>query len=102
MRETREEVGVNLTGGGFEFAGRLDDREVKNGRLVISAFVFILKDEAETPALVLQEEEVADAWWVSLDQFEHYLDKTLPEKQCLVSDFFPANRSDRQVRAEVG
>lgn len=63
VRETLEEVGLSLSGG--ERLGRLDDLEGRHaGRaagMVISAFVYHLP---EPGALVRQESEVREAFWV--------------------------------------
>jgi ADP-ribose pyrophosphatase YjhB (NUDIX family) len=63
VRETLEEVGLSLAGG--ERLGRLDDLEGRHaGRangMVISAFVYHLP---EPGALVRQESEVREAFWV--------------------------------------
>jgi 8-oxo-dGTP pyrophosphatase MutT (NUDIX family) len=63
VRETLEEVGLSLASG--ERLGRLDDLEGRHaGRsagLVISAFVYHLP---EPSALVRQESEVREAFWV--------------------------------------
>jgi len=91
IRETREEVGLNLTKGGFAFLGQLNDRVAsrKGGRrLIVSAFVFLCevgsddrkcvdsrKDNvaiingeigAAWETLTLQAKEVAEAWWVDI------------------------------------
>ncbi len=60
-RETREEVGLDLRGA--EYLGRLDDLRGAHVPLVVSCFVFGLRDR---PALSLDEEEVADAFWFPL------------------------------------
>jgi len=67
MRETREEVGLDLASGA-RLVGRLDDlRAVAKGKLLplsISPFVFHLERDAP---LVLNE-EAADAFWLPLDR----------------------------------
>lgn len=63
MRETREEVGIDL--GGAESLGQLDDRDASPGRLgtlVLSAFVFRLP--ARVPAH--GNHEVRSVLWVPL------------------------------------
>jgi len=59
-RETREEVGVDLTGA--EYLGRLDDVHAKGSPLVISAFVYL----ATASELKLREREVREVFWLSL------------------------------------
>jgi len=66
-RETREEVGLDLTAA--ELLGRLDDLEGGNalrGPLVLSAFVYRL---ATRPPLVRQNDEVQTTLWVPLHMF---------------------------------
>jgi 8-oxo-dGTP pyrophosphatase MutT (NUDIX family) len=66
VRETREEVGIDLAARGA-LLGRLDDLEAvaraKRTGLVISPFVFALSGEAP---LTFDAEEVAEALWVPL------------------------------------
>jgi len=65
VRETREEIGVDLTDGG-ELLGTLDDiRASANGQtieLVISSFVYLV---GASPSLELSS-EVAETLWVSI------------------------------------
>ena len=69
IRETREEVGLDLTAKGWERFGRLvDDRMIqpKGKPLAVAMFGFAATDDASVPTagLTLQPSEVADAWWV--------------------------------------
>lgn len=61
-RETREELGLDLTGA--EYLGRIDDLPGAHFPIVISCFVFGLR---RRPVLVLAAEEIADAFWVPLE-----------------------------------
>lgn len=65
IRETREEVGVELAMS--ECVARLPDVQAftrsKKGRLVVSVFVFVVKREVE---IVPQSSEVATTLWVPL------------------------------------
>jgi 8-oxo-dGTP pyrophosphatase MutT (NUDIX family) len=63
VRETREEVGLDLTGAGH-LLGRLDDVEPRSGAplVVVSPFVFAVADGA----LLRPNHEVALAIWVPL------------------------------------
>ncbi len=67
LRETREEVGVDLMQA--EELGRLDDLEGNHGRLppriVVSAFVYL----AAAPLVLDTNHEVEDAFWVPLRFF---------------------------------
>ena len=69
LRETREEVGLDL-GRQARLVGVLDDvRAMAKGRrldLVIRPFVFELEDRSAT--LTLQEEEVASVLWAPLEE----------------------------------
>lgn len=68
-RETREEVGLNLSGGGFEVLARLDDVKVTQSKgrpLVVAVFVF-RQLTPQSPPLELQTSEVAEAWWTDFD-----------------------------------
>ena len=85
IRECQEEVGLNLSGGGFSYVGQLDDRIARRTpgtRLVLSSFVFAAqgampssKPSGPTPdghgawqPLALQPSEVADAWWCDVGE----------------------------------
>lgn len=61
LRETREEVGVDLTGA--EPLGQLDDLQGVAVPIVVSAFVYAL----EAPRLLVLSDEVREAFWVPLD-----------------------------------
>jgi 8-oxo-dGTP pyrophosphatase MutT (NUDIX family) len=75
IRETREEVGLDLTNGGFEFMGQLDDRVVNRTttrRYVVSSFVFLEKPFINSKVshcdhFTLQPSEISDAWWEDVD-----------------------------------
>ncbi len=66
-RETLEEVGIDLAEG--TFLGWLDDVEPRRapGQLVVSTVVVAIDSEPER----LDTREVAEAFWVPLDRFEH-------------------------------
>ena len=69
-REVFEEVGLQLKSPDFKLLGRLDDREVRNKLstkcvMVLSAFVY-LQTRDETPAITLQNSEVASCYWVPI------------------------------------
>jgi len=68
IRETREEVGLDLRSTAWELLGPLDDRPaVRKGglaTLVVRPFVFLAS--APPPQPVLAAAEVAAAWWVPL------------------------------------
>ena len=68
VRETREEVGIDLSAGGFEYLGQLDDRtDGPRNRIVICPFVFVGSEGVNTH-LKPCASEVAAAWWCSLDE----------------------------------
>lgn len=67
LRETREEVGLDLTTA--RTLGRLDDVETHLRGLVVRAYVFELAGDsafADGPALAVPNAEVAEALWVPL------------------------------------
>ena len=69
MRETIEEVGLDLSGA--QLLGRLDDnvspsRRAAPPKLVISAFVFAINDPAP---LLTPNREVAAVHWLGLQRF---------------------------------
>ena len=71
IRETREEIGLDLSSDGWERLGRLvDDRIVQtriSGKpLAVSLLGFAARAESPVASseLALQSSEVADAWWV--------------------------------------
>mmetsp|Transcript_27186 Transcript_27186/g.63545 ORF Transcript_27186/g.63545 Transcript_27186/m.63545 type:complete len:291 (+) Transcript_27186:114-986(+) len=67
VREAMEEVGLDVENAqDFEYLGRLSDTRVSK-RMIMCAFVFLLKPGRETPPLKLQEAEVQCAWWLSLE-----------------------------------
>lgn len=61
LRETREEVGLDLTNA--RMLGRLDDVETHQRGLVVRPYVFELR---ELPRLAVPNVEVAEALWVPL------------------------------------
>lgn len=66
IRETREEVGLDLTAPNFERFGRLVDDRIIHPRgqpMAVSMFGFAAREDIS--GLQLQPSEVADAWWVS-------------------------------------
>ncbi|CEH16461.1 peroxisomal nudix hydrolase [Ceraceosorus bombacis] len=71
MRETWEEVGLDLAESEFLSIGQLDDREIttslgKRLLMVLSPYVF-LQTSPFSPLPELQETEVASAHWIPLD-----------------------------------
>ncbi|KAM0754860.1 hypothetical protein T439DRAFT_309686 [Meredithblackwellia eburnea MCA 4105] len=71
MRETWEEVGLDLAEKEWLAIGQLDDREIttslgKRLLMILSPFVF-LHTSAHTPVPELQASEVASAHWVPLE-----------------------------------
>ena len=71
MRETAEEVGLDLSGA--RLLGQLTDNVspalLKPPRLIISAYVFGLPGAAPHPPLRLSPDEVAAARWLNLRRF---------------------------------
>eukprot|EP00617_Octactis_speculum_P025586 CAMPEP_0185764686 /NCGR_PEP_ID=MMETSP1174-20130828/23662_1 /TAXON_ID=35687 /ORGANISM="Dictyocha speculum, Strain CCMP1381" /LENGTH=312 /DNA_ID=CAMNT_0028447341 /DNA_START=31 /DNA_END=969 /DNA_ORIENTATION=+ len=74
VRETREEVGLDVIGGGFDLLGQLDDRMINSGgkkkKMVISVFIFGQRDGHPRPTLKIQPGEVASAWWAPFEELE--------------------------------
>ncbi|CAO3680406.1 unnamed protein product [Umbelopsis ramanniana] len=73
VRETWEEVGLDLNAEDFIPVGRLDDREItsaQDGKLImmLSPFVY-LQVSPQTPTLKLQTSEVASVHWIPLQFF---------------------------------
>lgn len=70
MRETQEEIGLDL--GGHTLLGRLDDRSAySRGRRVdlsLSTFVFLQPPDAAPPRLALSAAEVSGARWVAASE----------------------------------
>lgn len=68
IRETREEVGIDLTSQG-RFVGALDDLptlgRLSASTMVVAPMVFVL--DRDPGALEIDEREVAEALWVPLD-----------------------------------
>jgi 8-oxo-dGTP pyrophosphatase MutT (NUDIX family) len=64
VRETREEVGIQLTG--HELLGRLPIVTTRSRRMRVLPFVFQLKSTVSTRV----NEEVADTFWVPLSDLE--------------------------------
>jgi 8-oxo-dGTP pyrophosphatase MutT (NUDIX family) len=72
-RETLEEVGLELRGA--EYLGRLDDIAGGKAAIVVSAFVYAVR---EAPPLVLNS-EVEQAFWLPMARFleaEHHLQRS--------------------------
>jgi isopentenyldiphosphate isomerase len=69
LRETQEEVGLNMKEQMFHFCGRLSSTQpYRKSKLVVCPFVFI-QMQATTSILKLQQSEVAGVRWVSLNHF---------------------------------
>ncbi|RYY38191.1 NUDIX domain-containing protein [archaeon] len=72
VRETAEEVGLDLRSGPFHYLGRLNDSYAYNPRkkrtLVLSRFVFVQTCKI-TPPLMLCADEVAAVRWAPLSLF---------------------------------
>lgn len=72
VRETAEEVGIDLRRGPFHYLGRLNDSYAYNPRkkrtLILSRFVFVQTCKI-TPPLTLCADEVAAVRWASLSLF---------------------------------
>lgn len=71
MRETWEEVGLDLAEKEWLSVGALDDREITSSLgakllMVLSPHVF-LSTSKDTPSPELQESEVASAHWVPIE-----------------------------------
>jgi len=70
VRETREEVGIDLSAG-FTFLGRLDDRPVYTGGMAVQGSAFCvgvwLQTVPSTLPMRLQQDEVADVRWVAVE-----------------------------------
>ncbi|MBX3250923.1 MAG: CoA pyrophosphatase [Myxococcales bacterium] len=75
LRETREELGLDLSGA--RLLGRLDDVETHRPGLVVRPFVFEVQGDA--PTLAVPNREVAEAVWAPLsplvrgERDAHYL-----------------------------
>ena len=71
IRETHEEIGLDLSKEAFKYLGRLNDRVVvqNNKKLVVSCLLF-KQIHQNTPKLSLDAREVAACGWVSLDHFK--------------------------------
>jgi 8-oxo-dGTP pyrophosphatase MutT (NUDIX family) len=68
-REALEEVGIGLANA--HYIGRLDDlggRAAASSKMVVSAYVYHMTDHA---TIEIDQDEVADAFWVSLDHLVH-------------------------------
>eukprot|EP00760_Papus_ankaliazontas_P025395 PhM_4_TR2689/c0_g1_i1/m.12989 len=69
IRETREEVGINLLNDDYVFLGQLPDANVFRGNgMVLSTFVF-MHTGVWKPVTRLSTREVAGIRWVSLNRF---------------------------------
>lgn len=93
IRETREETGLDLSDTvAYQLLGRLNDRLINRSgqieRAVLSAFIFYQVPGIVTAPFYLQPEEVASAFWVSLDYMhqasptvcEHIIHRKLPSE----------------------
>lgn len=65
-RETREEIGLDLATA--QYLGRLSDIAPGGLHIVISCFIYAVK---HLPALHLAREEIADAFWVPVPEFNN-------------------------------
>jgi 8-oxo-dGTP pyrophosphatase MutT (NUDIX family) len=80
IRETSEEVGIDLTEGG-ETLGRLDTIKTRNPlipRIDVTPFVFVapasfhITEEGHEAQRLVLNHEVAAAFWVSIDYLKHH------------------------------
>ena len=69
-RETREELGIDISGDAFEYLGRLDDAWATK-KMAVSCYVYH-QTAAQTPPFVLSSGEVERTHWVDL---RHIADK---------------------------
>lgn len=76
LRETFEEVGIDLAETDYVSIGQLDDREIttslgKRLLMILSSFVYLylkpIEDDQE-PKLDIESDEVAAAYWVPIEQ----------------------------------
>lgn len=65
-RETREEIGLDLSGA--HYLGRLSDIAPGGLQIVVSCFVYAVKDH---PVVHLAQDEIADAFWVSVRELNN-------------------------------
>lgn len=77
-RETLEEIGINLSEDQYPFVTRLDDRRIHRAgsssrsssssrHEALCAFVFMQSSKARNDKFILEPNEVASAFWVSID-----------------------------------
>ena len=68
VRETKEELGLETKEEDFVFL-----KEWKNPRGWEFAEIYLLETDVELSSMTLQEEEVAEVKWLSLEEFEKLL-----------------------------
>ncbi|EGG02051.1 uncharacterized protein MELLADRAFT_117629 [Melampsora larici-populina 98AG31] len=76
LRETFEEVGIDLAEEDYLLIGQLDDREIttslgKRLLMILSSFVYLYTKPSQDdhdPKLEIDSDEVASAYWVPIDQ----------------------------------
>ncbi|KAJ3331423.1 hypothetical protein HDU76_003216 [Blyttiomyces sp. JEL0837] len=71
IRETMEEIGLDLTKG-FLYLGALDDRKVRNpaGRWIMTLCCHVwIQTTPTTPPVTLEVDEIASVHWTSLNHF---------------------------------
>lgn len=78
LRETWEEIGIDLAEREYAYVGRLDDREIttslgKRLLMILSPFVFIQTTPVSPPP-DLQPEEISSLHWIDLDKLSPPVD----------------------------
>lgn len=76
VRETEEEIGVNITPDKFEFLGEVTSHSVQNnGTYINNEFqdIFLLDIDIDVNQLKMQDGEVDDLKWLSLEEFKQWI-----------------------------
>jgi isopentenyldiphosphate isomerase len=76
LRETEEELGINVSPDEFEFIGEIvDSSVVNNGTYIDNEFddIYILKIDLDINQFHMQETEVDDLRWVSFTEFKEWV-----------------------------
>ena len=77
VRETKEEIGLDLESDSFEYCGQSDSVTVQTSKpFKVAVYIFFQISE-DTPSLILEPKEVDSVRWVSLDTlcFSTFLEK---------------------------